>query len=93
MGNYITYNEAASLYGVSMLTICKTVQDNPVKLKASGGRLYLNADHLSLCKIKPLKEVVRDNLLKYSSYYLWREANPNATAEEAKEKFKTLSGF
>lgn len=92
MENYITYEEAASMYGVSVLTICKTVQDNPVKLKSRFGRIYLNAEHLRLCKIKPLKDVIRDNLLKYSSYYLWREAHPQASLGEANQRFINMYG-
>lgn len=54
--NYITYQEAASIHNVSVLTICKVVQDNQIPIRANRGCLYLDADELEKHKIIPLRE-------------------------------------
>lgn len=58
--NYITYSEAASIHNVSVLTICKAVQDNQIQIRAKRGRLYLDADELHKYKIIPLREIVSE---------------------------------
>lgn len=58
--NYITYSEAASIHNVSVLTICKAVQDNQIPIHAKRGRLYLDADELRKYKIIPLRDAINE---------------------------------
>ena len=90
--NWITYQEAAAINNVSVLTICKAVQDHNIKIMARQGRLYLDKDQLDMCTFAPLREVVKTNLVKYSHYYYWREATPQASLNEAQRKFISMYG-
>lgn len=88
----ITYQEAAAINQVSVLTICKLVQDNHIKITTRHGVLYLNKEQLDKCTITPLKTTIQENLTRYSHYYYWREAHPQASLGEANQRFFNMYG-
>lgn len=89
---YISYQEAAAINQVSVLTICKLVQDNHIKIKTRHGVLCLDKKQLDKCTITPLRTTIQENLTRYSHYYYWREAHPQASLEEARRKFISMYG-
>ena len=44
MKQYITYEEAAGMCNVSVLTICKSVQDHQIKTIARHGKIYVDKE-------------------------------------------------
>lgn len=88
----ITYQEAAAINQVSVLTICKLVQDNHIKIMTRHGVLYLDKEQLDKCTITPLRNIILGNLNRYRHYYYWREAHPQASLEEARKKFISMYG-
>lgn len=60
--NYITYAEAASIHNVSIIAICKAVQDNRIPIWAKRGTIYLDADKLGQCQIRQLRDIIAEKL-------------------------------
>lgn len=58
--NLITYSEAAAIHNVSILSICKVVQDNKIPIHAKKGTLYLDADKLAKYRVITLKEAISE---------------------------------
>ena len=60
--NFITYKEAAAIHNVSILTICKAIQDYRIPTGVFKNRIYVDADCLSRYRLIPLKQIIEEAL-------------------------------
>lgn len=60
--NFITYKEAAAIHNVSILTVCKAIQDYRIPIKARKNRIYVDAECLSRYRLVPIKQIIEEAL-------------------------------
>lgn len=89
---FITYREAAAQKGISVIAVCRYVQDLHIPLRVQFGNLYLEWDALKDVQTEPLRTTVKRNIKRYEKYYDWCFDHPEASDDEARAKFRQLYG-